>query len=192
MLPPSEFLIHTLLSLCVPSIARWPSWPASVSHSLGVVHIWNFSLFLSNFAMALWYITPTQGLSSLSNSRSSVPCDQPGLTSGIGYCVTLPVFGSILPRNIWPKSEYQTLPSRSSTTSCGWMSGFGRSYSVKITRVDLPLSRGSVCRGKDQVCCWLRLTLASHSAVFLPLPPRSTSRVAVPASRCGLSGVLPG
>src|SRR5258708_10559829 len=57
MWPPSEFLIHTLLSLWVPSIAIWPSWPASVSHSLGVVHIRNFSVFLSNFAMALWYIT---------------------------------------------------------------------------------------------------------------------------------------
>src|SRR6266404_4406731 len=192
MLPPSEFLIHTLLSTFVPSIARWPSWPPSVSHSLGVVQIWNFSVFLSNFAIALWYITPTQGLSSLSNSRSSVPCDHPGLTSGIGYCVTLPVLGSILPRNIWPKSEYQTLPSRSSITSCGWIKGFGRSYSVKITRVDLPVSRGSVLSGKAHVCCWLRLTLASHSAIFLPLPPRSTLRVAVPASRCGFRGVLPG
>src|SRR5213078_4382206 len=190
--PPSEFLIQTLLSLGVPAIAIWPSWPASVSHSLGVVHIRNFSVFLSNFAMALWYITPTQGLSSRSISRSSVPSDHPGLTTGIGYCVTLPVFASILPRNIWPKSEYQALPSRSSTTSWGWISGFGRSYSVMIARVDLPLSRGSVLSGNAQVCCWLRLTLASHSAVFLPLPPRSTSRVALPASRCGFSGVLPG
>src|SRR6266487_952729 len=192
MWPPSEFLIHTLLSLGVPSIAIWPSWPASESHSLGVVHSWNFSVFLSNFAMAFWYITPTQGLSFLSNSRSSVPSDHPGLTTGIGYCVTLPVFGSILPRNIWPKSEYQTLPLRSSTTSCGWISGFGRSYSVMITRVDLSVSRGWVLSGKAQVCCWLKFTLASHSAVFLPLPPRSTSRVAVPVSRCGFRGVLPG
>src|SRR5258706_10652644 len=177
MLPPSEFLIHTLLSVWVPSIARWPSWPASVSHSLGVVHIWNFSVFLSNFAMALWYITPTQGLSSLSNSRSSVPCDHPALTSGIGYCVTLPVLGSILLRNICPKSEYQTLPTRSSITSCGWIKGFGRSYSVKITRVDLPVSRGSVLSGKAHVCRWFRLTLASHSAIFLLSAPRSTLRV---------------
>src|ERR1700681_128250 len=100
MLPPSEFLIHTLLSIGVPSIAIWPSWPPSVSHSLGVNHIWNFSVFLSNFAMALWYITPIQGLSSVSNSRSSVPSGHPGLTTGIGYWVTAPVFGSILPRNI--------------------------------------------------------------------------------------------
>src|SRR5712691_5346402 len=100
MLPTSEFLIHTLLSVFVPSIARWPSWPPSVSHSWGVVHIWNFWVFLSNFAMALWYITPTHGLSSVSNSRSSVPSGDPGLTTGIGYCVTLPVLGSILPRNI--------------------------------------------------------------------------------------------
>src|SRR3989442_2278043 len=100
MLVPSEFLIHTLLSTLVPTIARWPSWPASVSHSLGVDHIWNFSVFLSNFAIALWYITPTQGLSFLSISRLSVPTGHPVLTTGIGYCVTLPVFGSILPRNI--------------------------------------------------------------------------------------------
>src|SRR5438445_11216655 len=100
MLPISEFLIHTLLSVGVPYTARWPSWPPSVSHSLGVLHIWNFSVFLSNFAMAFWYITPIHGLSSLSNSRSSVPSGHPTLTIGIGYCVTLPVFGSIFPRNI--------------------------------------------------------------------------------------------
>src|SRR5580765_8531265 len=167
MWPPSEFLIHTLLSVCVPSMAMWPSWPPSLSHSLGVDHILNFSAFLSNFAIALWYITPTQGLSSRSISRSRVPSDHPGLTTGIGYCVTLPVFGSILPRNIWPKSEYHTWPSRSSTTSCGWISGLGRSYSVMITRVDLPVSRGWVLSGNDHVCCWLKLMLASHSAVFL-------------------------
>src|SRR5713226_1654757 len=147
MLPTSEFLIHTLLSTGVPSTARWPSCPPSVSHSFGVCQNWNFSVFLSNFAMALWYITPTQGLSSLSNSRSSVPNGDPGLTTGIGYCVTLPVLVSILPRNICPKSEYQALPSRSSTTSCGWIREFGRSYSVKITRVDLPVSRGWVLSG---------------------------------------------
>src|SRR5712691_13554529 len=101
MLPPSEFLIHTLLSTGVPSIARCPSWPAFVSHSFGVDHIWKVSVFLSNLAMALWYITPTQGLSSLSISRLSVPTGQLVLTTGIGYCVTLPVLASILPRNIW-------------------------------------------------------------------------------------------
>jgi len=37
------------------------------AHSLGVVHTRNFSLFLSNFAMALWYITPTQGFVVASN-----------------------------------------------------------------------------------------------------------------------------
>src|SRR6185369_8667974 len=100
MLPPSEFLIHTLLSPCVPVIARCPSWPPSVSHSLGVCHIWNFSVLTSNLAIALWYITPTHGLPSLSISRLSVPCGQFGLTIGIGYCVTLPVLASILPRNI--------------------------------------------------------------------------------------------
>src|SRR6202043_813392 len=112
MLPTSEFLIHTLWSAGVPSMARWPSWPPSVSHSLGVRQNWNFAVFLSNFAMALWYITPTQGLSSVSNSRSRVPSGDPGLTMGIGYCVTLPVFGSILPRNIRSEEHTSELQSR--------------------------------------------------------------------------------
>src|SRR5437899_12230753 len=100
MLALSQYLSHALLSTLVHSRARRPSWPPYVSQSFGVCHIWNFSVFLSNFAMEFWYITPTQGLSSLSNSRSSVPSGHPGLTTGIEYCVTLPVFGSILPRNI--------------------------------------------------------------------------------------------
>src|SRR5262245_60411050 len=191
MLVPSEFLIHTLLSTGVPLTARWPSCPPEVSHSLGVDHIVNFSVFLSNLPTALWYITPTQGLSSLSISRLSVPSGQPGLTTGIGYCVTLPVLVSILPRNIWPKSEYQALPSRSSITSCGWMSAFGRSYSVMITLVDLPVSRGRVFSGNSQVCCWLRFTLASHSATLRTSPPRSRSRTKS-VSFCGRCGVLPG
>ena len=58
--------------------------------------------------------------------------------------------------------------------------------------VVVPVRRGWVLSGKDHVGSWLRLTLASHSAVALPLPPRSTSRVAEPARRCGFSGVLPG
>src|SRR5499427_8264899 len=153
MLVPSEFLIQTLLSTGVPFTARCPSWPPAVSHSFGVDHIVYFSVFLSNFAMALWYITPTHGLSSLSISRLSVPTGQPGFTTGIGYCVTLPVFTSILPRNICPKSEYQALPARSSITSCGWMRSLGRSYSVMITLVDLPVRRGRVLSGNSQVCC---------------------------------------
>src|ERR1700724_3735208 len=147
MLPPAEFLIHTLLSTGVPVSARWPSWSILVSHSFGVDQVWNFSVFLSNLAIEPWYITPTQGLSSLSNSRLSVPTGKPFLVSGIGYCVTLPVLASILPRNIWPKSEYQTVPSRSSATSCGSIKEFGRSYSVMITWVDLPVSRGRVLSG---------------------------------------------
>src|SRR6266699_3609697 len=144
MLLPSEFLIHTLLSTGVPVRARCPGWPALVSHSFGVGNSWKVSVFLSNLATALWYITPTHGLSFLSNSRLSVPTGKPCLFSGIGYCVTLPVLGSILPRNIWPKSEYQTVPCRSSITSCGSISGLGRSYSVMTTWVDLPVRRGRV------------------------------------------------
>src|SRR5580704_10831559 len=147
MLPPSEFLIHTLLSTAVPVSARWPSWSILVSHSFGVDQVWKVSVFLLNLAMEPWYITPTQGLSSLSNSRLSVPTGKPFLVSGIGYCVTLAVFASILPRYIWPKSEYQTVPARSSATSWGSISGFGRSYSVMMTWVDLPVRRGRVLSG---------------------------------------------
>src|ERR1051325_6166164 len=83
MWPPAEFFIHTLLSVGVPWIARWPSWPASLSHSLGVDHIWNLPVLRSSFALALWYITPIQGLPSRSISRSRVPSAQPGLPTGI-------------------------------------------------------------------------------------------------------------
>ena len=51
MWPPSEFLIHTLLSVAVPSIAMWPSWPPSESQSLGVDHIRNFPVLRSSFAI---------------------------------------------------------------------------------------------------------------------------------------------
>src|SRR5256712_12823907 len=37
----------------------------------------------------------------------------------IGYSTSLSVFGSNLPMNISPKSVYQTLPSLSTSTSCG-------------------------------------------------------------------------
>src|ERR1051325_4230717 len=117
MWPPAEFFIHTLLSVGVPWIARWPSWPASLSHSLGVDHIWNLPVLRSSFAMVLWYITRTHGLPSRAISRSRVPSGQPGLRAWIGYGVTAPLFGSILLRYLWPKSEYQTSPSRSRTTS---------------------------------------------------------------------------
>ncbi len=149
------------------------------------------SVFWSKRTIDAWYIMPSQTLSSRSISRSSEPSGQPGLVTGIGYCVTLPVFGSILPRNIWPKSEYQTLPLLSITTSCGWMWASGRSYSVKMTFVDLPVGRGSVLSGNCQVSCWLKLMVASHSAIGLTLP-RSRMRWKLPASRCGRSGVVPG
>jgi len=114
---------------------------------LGVDHIRNFSLFLSNFAMALWYITPTQGLSSRSNSRSSVPSDHPCFDHGDRILRDFAGLRVHLAEEHLPKSEYQALPWRSSINVVRLDQGFGRSYSVMITRVDLPVSRGSVLSG---------------------------------------------
>ena len=69
-------------------------------------------------------------------------------STGIGYSVTLPVFGSNLPMNCSPKSEYQVAPSASTRTSWGIASFLGRSYSVTIVRVALPCGRGKVLSGK--------------------------------------------
>ena len=122
-----------------------------------------------------------------------MPSGQSFLVCGIGYCVTLPVAGSSEPRNIWPKSEYQTVPLLSSSTSCGSIFGLGMSYSVITTWVERPFSRGIVLSGQLHVSCALRLTDASHSALFRnsPLWPMP-SRVALPARGCGFSGVEPG
>src|SRR6059036_990545 len=62
----------------------------------------------------------------------------------IGYSTSLSVFGSNLPMNISPKSVYQTLPSLSTSTSCGSLVGRTTSYWVTIARVSRPLGRGCV------------------------------------------------
>ena len=61
----------------------------------------------------------------------------------MAYSMCLPVFGSSLPRNCSPKFEYQASPF-TMITSCGSMVGRGRSYSVMMTLVPRPLTRGRV------------------------------------------------
>ena len=48
------------------------------------------------------------------------------LSSFTGYSVTLPVFGSMPPKYISPKSEYQAWPLVSIMTSCGSIVGRGK------------------------------------------------------------------
>ena len=140
----SEFFTQTLPSTFEKVGDTNDCCVASVCHSFGTDHVCTLPVLLSSFATPPWYMRPTQRLPSRSLSRSSVPTGNPSLMTGIGYSVTLPVFGSILPRNIAPKSEYQTMPSRSRMTSCGSMFFRGKSYSVTITRVARPVGRGSV------------------------------------------------
>ena len=58
-----------------------------------------------------------QSVPRLSNSSERLPTGAPGLNSLTGYSVSLSVFGSNLEMNSSPKSEYQTIPSLSTSTS---------------------------------------------------------------------------
>src|SRR5580704_9073122 len=66
----------------------------------------------------------------------------------IGYSVSLSVFGSNLPMNISPKSEYQTLPSLSTRMSCGSVVRRPMSYSVTMAWVERPVGRAQVYGGE--------------------------------------------
>src|SRR4029450_4181182 len=104
-----------------------------------------------------------QSVPFLSNSSDRLPTGAPGLNSLIGYSVSLRVFGSNLEMKSSPKSEYQTMPSASTITSCGSVVGRGKPYSVMMTRVARPLGRG---KGLSEYSHWgdsLRLTLARDS-----------------------------
>src|SRR2546422_621673 len=102
-----------------------------------------------------------------------MPVGKPGRRSGTGYSVTLAVWGSSLPRNCSPKLENHTVPAESTTTSCGSIVFRGRSYSVKMTRVDGPVGRGSVLSEYDHVGPELRLMLARYFArSSVPAPNR--------------------
>src|SRR4029453_4990383 len=94
--------------------------------------------------MPAWYIIDSQTLPDGSNSISRPPLGCSGLSTGIAMSFTLPVFWSMTPTNWLPKSEYQPPPSALTITYGGSASLRGRSYSVTITRVALPVGRGKV------------------------------------------------
>ena len=131
----------------LPSTCAWLvtmlSCESSLSRSGGSCQIWNFSVLGSNLATPPWYIMPSKRLPSRSMPRSRLPVGKPLRSSGMAYSVCLPVLGSILPRNCSPKFEYQASPF-TMMTSCGSMVARGRSYSVMMTLVPRPFTRGSV------------------------------------------------
>ena len=105
-----------------------------------------------------------------------------------------PVLGSMTPTTCAPKSEYQTLPSRSTMTSCASAFRRGRSYSVITTLVERPLGRGRVLSGYSAASELPRLTLARNSAAALAAAPVTAGRSprGPGSSGCGWVGVLPG
>src|SRR5205085_318159 len=107
---------------------------------------WNFSVFGSNLTSEPCIMLPIQIVPSRADWTLRLPVGAPGFDTGIGYSVVLPVFGSSRPKYCAPKSLYQTMPRASRNASCGIAMGRGRSYSVMITRVALPVGRGSVFR----------------------------------------------
>src|SRR5205807_8924086 len=62
------------------------------------------------------------------------------------------------------KSVYQTLPSLSTSTSCGSVVGRTMSYSVTMARVSRPLGRGSVFNSYVQWSTALRLRSEEHTS----------------------------
>src|SRR5712692_1056495 len=147
-------------------------------------------------------MAPSQTLPLGSNPTSSEPRGSFGSIRGIGYSRVLPVLGSSLPRYSEPKSEYHTIPCGSTAASCGKASGRGKSYSVMITFVALPLGRAFVFRGYSHWEVLLRFTLAIYSARFATAadatccpsigPAASPPVAAGPLGRtCGRLGVLP-
>src|SRR5712691_5990321 len=109
-------------------------------------------------------MAPSHKLPLGSNPTSSEPRGSFGSIRGIGYSTVLPVLGSSLPRYSEPKSEYHTIPCGSTTASCGKASGRGKSYSVMITFVALPLGRAFVFKGYSHWEVLLRFTVAIYSA----------------------------
>src|SRR5207253_8883417 len=136
----------------------------SLFSSAGMVQTWNFSVLRSNFATLAWYIMPSHKFPSLSERTESAPVGEPFFGSGTGYSVTLPVLGSSFPSVCSPKLEYQAIPSASTITSWGSIVGRGKSYSVMMTRVALPLGRGKVLRENPQLEEELKLMVLNHSA----------------------------
>src|SRR6185436_17960553 len=138
------FCVHTLPSTAVLSGLVMLTWVLGRFHSAGIGQVCSFSVLVSSLPMAAWYIMPTHRFSSRSMRIESAPSGEPFFSSGVGISVNFPVFWSNLPMNCEPKSEYQTVPFESTTTSCGCIVGRGRSHSVMITRVAWPFGRGNV------------------------------------------------
>src|SRR6266849_5243148 len=63
-----------------------------------------------------------------------------------------------------PKLEYHTIPCESTTTSCGSIVARGRSYSVMMTCVAVPLGRGNVLRGYSHFEAELKLIVGARHA----------------------------
>src|ERR1700733_8739009 len=89
-----------------------------------------------------WYMVSNQILPVVSNSMLNRPVGALSLNFVIGYSVSLSVFGSNLPMNISPKSEYQTAPSLSTRMSCGSVVLRPMSYSVTMGRGSRPVGGG--------------------------------------------------
>src|SRR6266487_7097378 len=137
---------HTLLSTvqrCGPTI---DCWEFSFTTPAGRGNARNFSVFLSNFTMPDWNMCESQRFPSGSTSRSSVPFGNPGRCTGIANSVTFSVFGSSLPRNCSSNWENQTIPSRSTITSCGSRGLRGRSYRSEEHTSELQSPVHLVCR----------------------------------------------
>src|SRR3954454_18644389 len=129
---------------------------------------------------------PSRRCASRSMPRSRLTVGKPLRSSGMAYSVCLPVFGSSLPRNCSPKFEYQASPF-TMITSCGSMVGRGRSYSVMMTLVPRPLTRGRVLSSNSCFMPELRLMVARYSATL-----RKRSGLAArdwSTRRCGFIGL---
>jgi len=187
MLPTSETVLtsYTLLSHRKCLRLRDAELPPSCPIPWGWSTSGTSSVFLSNFAIAFCTSTDPGIVVRCRIPDRAWPSGHPGLTTGIEYCVTLPFSGPSCEEHLTevgvPDVPRDRAPRmRLNQGICQIV--FGDDH----TRWILPVSRGwAPSGGKFHVGSSLRLTLASHSAVFLPLPPRSTSRLAVPASRCG-------
>src|SRR5258708_4779778 len=138
----------------------------------------DFSVFGSNLTSEPCIMLPIQTIPFRSNRTSRLPLGAPGFMTGMGYSVAWPVLGSSRPTYCDPKSEYQIIPRASICASCGIAIGRGRSYSVMITRVALPVGRGSVFKGYDHseppalrlivLIYWPSAALAAVGAPMLP------------------------
>src|SRR6266545_2184307 len=159
--------------------------------NFGAFQVWNFSALRSNFAMPPWYIMPNQTFPSGSNLKSRAPVGAPGFVTGTAYSTALAVLGSSLPRYWEPKSEYQIMPSASMAASCGMASGRGRSYSVMITWLALPLGRGSAFSGYSHFETLLKLIVLKYCANLVICCIWFCDGSRAPGRTCGRSGELP-